>query len=341
MYIIADGFYYAGYSVVNAFLSILITSKITGGRLDMVGYAISYYMFVRALTEIPISRWTKKFSLLTKRNIIAYSYIFYGILIFLLGHSTQLWHIFFIQTLVGLLDAMAYPIKWTIFTKIVDKGNEELEWGLEDIGSTLLPAIFTALAGFVSSSFGLEYAFLLFAILLIVSGLTFFFIKQNGKLNLETILSTNQLDALKRVVQVFKENKIQFQISGGLAAIIYGAERPLYDIDIEVYKKDILKIRELFQKNISKDFYHLQDENFDLWLLTLDVNGVPVDISQADECYLGDGKNNKVSADADLSKAQMMNFDGVEIPVADKKELIEYKKILARDTDLIDIKQIS
>ena len=74
-YIIADGFYYAGYSVVNAFLSILITSKVTGGRLDMVGYAISYYMFVRALTEIPISRWTKKFSLLTKRNIIAYSYI--------------------------------------------------------------------------------------------------------------------------------------------------------------------------------------------------------------------------------------------------------------------------
>ena len=263
-YIIADGFYYAGYSVVNAFLSILITSKVTGGRLDMVGYAISYYMFVRAFTEIPISRWTKKFSLLTKRNIIAYSYIFYGILIFLLGYSTQLWHIFFIQTLVGLLDAMAYPIKWTIFTKIVDRGNEELEWGLEDIASTLLPAIFTALAGIVSSSFGLEYAFLIFAILLVVSGLTFFSIKQNGSLNLENILSSEQKEVLRKVIKTLNSSGIQFQVSGGLAAIIYGAKRPLYDIDIEVYKKDIPKVRELFQKNISEDFYHLQDKNFDM-----------------------------------------------------------------------------
>lgn len=165
--------------------------------------------------------------------------------------------------------------------------------------------------------------------------------KTNGKLNLETVLSTNQKETLKNIVRVFKENKIQFQVSDGLAAIIYGAERPLYDIDIEVYKKDIPKVRELFQKNISKDFYHLQDENFDLWLLTLDVNGVPVDISKADECYLVDGKSNKVSADADLSKAQLINFDGIEIPVVNKAGLIEYKKILARETDLVDIRQIS
>ena len=163
----------------------------------------------------------------------------------------------------------------------------------------------------------------------------------NEHLNLEKVLSANQRGALKKVVQVFIENKIQFQISGGLAAIIYGAERPLYDIDVEVYKKDIQKVRDIFQKNISKDFYHLQDENFDLWLLTLDINGVPVDISQADECYLGDGKGKKIRTDADLSKAQFINFDNLEIPVANKMELISYKKILARNTDIMDIKQIS
>src|SRR3989338_2530426 len=160
-------------------------------------------------------------------------------------------------------------------------------------------------------------------------------------LNLEKVLSINQREALKKVAQIFIENKIQFQISGGLAAIIYGAERSLYDIDVEVYKKDIQKVRDIFQKNISKDFYHLQDENFDLWLLTLDINRVPVDISQADECYLGDGKGKKIRADADLLKSQFINFDGVKIPVANKMELISYKKILARDTDIVDIKQIS
>jgi Na+/melibiose symporter-like transporter len=178
-FIISDGFYYAGYCVVNAFLSILITTKITGGRLDIVGYVISYYMLVRALAEIPISRWTKKFSFLTKRNVIAGSYIVYGVLIFFLGYSTELWHIFLIQTLVGLLDATAYPIKWTLFTKIVDVGNEETEWGLEDIVSGLLPALFTTVAGYVAAKFGLEYAFWIFAVLLIISGLKFFSIKQD------------------------------------------------------------------------------------------------------------------------------------------------------------------
>jgi len=66
-----------------------------------------------------------------------------------------------------------------------------------------------------------------------------------------------------------------------------------------------------------------------------------VDISQADECYLGDGKDKKIRADADLSKALFINFDNIEIPVANKMELISYKKILARDTDIMDIKQIS
>jgi len=61
----------------------------------------------------------------------------------------------------------------------------------------------------------------------------------NEHLNLEKVLSINQREVLKKVVQIFIENKIQFQISGGLAAIIYGAERSLYDIDVEVYKKDI------------------------------------------------------------------------------------------------------
>jgi hypothetical protein len=67
IYFIADGFYYAGYSVVNAFLSLLITSKITEGRLDMVGFVISYYMVIRAISELPLSRLTKNLLSLLKR----------------------------------------------------------------------------------------------------------------------------------------------------------------------------------------------------------------------------------------------------------------------------------
>lgn len=61
------------------------------------------------------------------------------------------------------------------------------------------------------------------------------------------MLSENHKKVLKQVALKLKENNIQFQISGGLAAITYGAKRPLYDIDIDVHKGDIQKVRELFK----------------------------------------------------------------------------------------------
>lgn len=339
-FIIADGFYYAGYSVVNAFLSILITSKITGGRIEIVGFVIAYYMFIRAVLEIPLSRLTSKYSFVLKRNLIASSYILYGIFTALLGFSTQIWHLFLLQTLIGFLDALTYPIKWPIFTRVIDKEKEELEWSLEDIFSTLLPAFFTALAGMISSALGLEAAFLLFGLLLVISGITFLLIKPADNQNNYKILTSGQRRVLKKVSQILKDNDIKFQISGGLAAIVYGAKRPLYDIDIDVYKKDVFKIQELFKEYISEDFYHLQDENFDIWLLTLKIDGVSVDISQAEDFYFGSANSKKVLMSPDVSKSVFTDFDGIKIPVENKDELIKYKKLLARETDLADAKQI-
>src|SRR3989338_7272900 len=195
-YILANAFYYSGYSVINAFLSLFVTSQISGGRIDMVAYAISFYMIIRAVFEIPLSRLTRNLSFIKKRNIIAISYILYGILLFLLGHSFAMWQVFAIQFVLGLLDAIAYPLKWGMFTRIVDIGNEELEWGLEDITSSLLPAVFTAFAGIMSSQFGLEFTFLLFAILLIASGFFFFLMKQSVHRQMEGVISKKQKEVL-------------------------------------------------------------------------------------------------------------------------------------------------
>lgn len=154
------------------------------------------------------------------------------------------------------------------------------------------------------------------------------------------MLSDAQRNVLKKIASILKNNDIKFQISGGLAAIIYGAKRPLYDIDIDVLKKDIFRVRELFKNHITEDFYHLQDENFDIWLLTLKIYGVPVDISQAEDFYFGSANSEKVLMSPDLSKSVFIDFNGIKIPVENKDELIKYKKILARETDLADTKQI-
>lgn len=154
------------------------------------------------------------------------------------------------------------------------------------------------------------------------------------------MLSQTQKQVLKQVDNTLKKNNIPFQVSGGLAAIAYGAKRPLYDIDIDVRKEDIPKVRQLFKDYITEDFYHLDDEHFDIWLMTLRIDGVGVDISQAQESYFVNKTGKKIRMDGDLSKTKIVDIDGVEVPVQDKKELIAYKKIIGRDTDLIDIKQM-
>jgi len=146
---------------------------------------------------------------------------------------------------------------------------------------------------------------------------------------------------LELVVNKLRENRILFQVSGGLAAIAYGAKQPLYDIDIDVHKKDISKIRRIFKTNIQDDYYHFQDENFDIWLITLNVHGIDVDISQVEDFFCIKGKNSKVKIDTYLSKANEVVIEGIRVPVQSKEELIEYKKILSREVDLADIRQIS
>ena len=175
-YIIANGFYYAGYSIINVFLSALITSKILPNRLDAVGLVIGYYMFLRAVLEIPFSRFTKKLGFNSRKHLVSISYLIYGILIISLGHASSIAYIFLIQTLVAIIDSIAYPIKWTLFTKNLER-EEELTWALEDISATLLPAFFAAIAGIISQKFGIASAFLLFGSLLILSGIFFNFLK--------------------------------------------------------------------------------------------------------------------------------------------------------------------
>lgn len=149
-----------------------------------------------------------------------------------------------------------------------------------------------------------------------------------------------QKKVFKRVVDTLNKNSIPFQISGGLAAIAYGSKRPLYDIDIDVNKEDIPKAQRVFKEYIVQDFHRYKDESMEIWEMELDIDGVEVDISQADEAYFTDKQGNTKRIDTDLEKAQMTDIEGIQVPVMDKQDLIDYKKFIARDTDLDDVNQI-
>ncbi len=145
---------------------------------------------------------------------------------------------------------------------------------------------------------------------------------------------------LKFLIDTLNANHIPFQVSGGLGAITYGATRELRDIDIEINRENCPKARELFKDFIVEDFRHYEDGEFALWMMTLTIDGVSVDINQVEESYAFDDAGNKQLLPEGLIDTEMKNIGDITFPVQNRKNLIEYKKIVNRDTDITDVKEM-
>ncbi len=151
-----------------------------------------------------------------------------------------------------------------------------------------------------------------------------------------SLISEKQKAAIKYLINLFNKNNISYQVTGGLAAICYGAKRPLYDIDIDVNSKSIPLLQKLLKRYIIGDYHHYQDDFFDMYLMKLNINGVSIDISQIENAYsLKNGKKLKINSS--LSNSHVVNMLNMNIKVQDVNELIEYKLMVGRDTDLLDV----
>lgn len=123
----------------------------------------------------------------------------------------------------------------------------------------------------------------------------------------------------------------------------YGGTRPLYDIDLEIYKRDAEKVRDLFKEYITEDWNNdLEgpEDEFDLWILKLEIQGVPIDINQVED-FRVKSKAGEWIQQPEIMDYKLRTIEGMELPVQSKESLVAYKKLIARDTDLIDIEQIS
>jgi hypothetical protein len=156
------------------------------------------------------------------------------------------------------------------------------------------------------------------------------------------MLTETQKEVLNFLVQTLRGEDITFQVSGGLAAIAHGATRSLYDIDLEIHKKDVETVRTLFREYITEDWNNDldgEDDQFDIWMMKLEIRGVPVDINQVEDVYLISKTGERTLQPSDMDTESKV-VEGITIPALRKEPLIAYKKILGRDTDLIDIEQM-
>jgi hypothetical protein len=147
--------------------------------------------------------------------------------------------------------------------------------------------------------------------------------------------------ALIWVVEILKKYHIPFQITGGLAARIYGAVRELDDIDIEIPNEQFDKIKKEVQEFIIFGPAQYKSDRWFLLLMTLNYQNQVIDISGADDTRILNEKNKEwQKLHVDFAKVEMRTIFDIKVPVIPRDELIAYKKILSRDVDIIDIAQM-
>jgi hypothetical protein len=145
-------------------------------------------------------------------------------------------------------------------------------------------------------------------------------------------------NTLKWIVSVLRKHDVPFQITGGFAANIYGAKRPVNDIDIDVPEDKMELLLRDIKQYITFGPAEYKNEKWDLKLITLNYNGQEIDIGGAFKVKIFDEQNKIwVHCPAKFETAQIHAIYGIEVPTVCPKDLIEYKKLLSGDHQKTDI----
>ncbi|CAN5743133.1 hypothetical protein BH11PAT2_BH11PAT2_00830 [soil metagenome] len=154
-------------------------------------------------------------------------------------------------------------------------------------------------------------------------------------------LTENQRESLEWIISIFAKYKIPYQISGGLAAKIYGSTRPLNDIDIDIPEEGIAKILDDVKEYITYGPIRHLDEKWDVYLVALERNGQEFDISAAESAKVHDDEADTwIAIPTDPTQGNWIEYSGMKLSVTPREELIAYKRYLNGDHQQEDIRAI-
>lgn len=144
--------------------------------------------------------------------------------------------------------------------------------------------------------------------------------------------------ALKWMVRLLEERDIPYEIDGGFAAQLYGTERDLADIDINVYERDFEVLIPLVSDYViyGPEFY--EDHQWKIRLMTIEYAGQKIDIGALETIKYFDSEGKLwVDFPSDLSKCRAITYEGMVLPVINEVEFMIYKKKLGRGVDIKDV----
>ena len=152
--------------------------------------------------------------------------------------------------------------------------------------------------------------------------------------------------ALNWIVSLLNHYHIPHQICGGTAARAYGATRPLVDIDIYASLQDNPHFQEFMdeiQPYIIRKFAPHLSASWDILYLALNYQGMQIEIAESttNPRFYNRRDGRWEEQPIDFAASTFVHLYGVEVALMPKDELLEYKAMLDREVDHLDIGQIA
>lgn len=170
--IVSDFFLFFALGLLSPIFAVFILNNV-GNKIEVIGYAVAIYWLTRVLTVIPFSHLMDKlkgemdeyYFMIIGTFIIACVPLFYII-------SSQPWHIYLLQIVLGLANSMAVPAWRILFTNHLDSRIIGFEWSLEDVGVGVATATSAVIGAYIADKFGFNFLFTaIFIIGLIATGI--------------------------------------------------------------------------------------------------------------------------------------------------------------------------
>jgi len=142
--------------------------------------------------------------------------------------------------------------------------------------------------------------------------------------------------ALRWIVGVFRKRNVSFQITGGLAASLYGSPRPWNDIDILIRPTSLRRILPDVNRHLAFGPAQYRDQRFDAFMATLKIYGTEIDLVM--ECRIRNRRTGGWYQTPGLTPpSTWKHLWGIRLPLEPKRELMRIKQILGRKKDFEDV----
>ncbi len=154
-------------------------------------------------------------------------------------------------------------------------------------------------------------------------------------------MDLNSKVVLVWIVDILKSKNIPYQIVGGLAARLHGVNRQLADIDFDIPIEFAKDLASFLSPYISKPLKRYTEELWDIEYFQIIYKGQKIEFG----CAPGTKIFNRragiwVELFTDFNKSVEVLFEGKKLLVIPISDLINYKSILEREVDKIDVTEL-